>query len=439
MIRSPGKPNQTAVAEVALTRTAPTQHELIRPDSPLNDLVDLDHAATTSLRPEVAAAMEPFGSSRYGNPSGSHRLARDAVRAVDEARERIAGVVGCRPSEVIFTSGGTESDNHAITGGLPARTSLPICSAVEHHAVLDVVRALGGSIVGVDRDGRIDHEDLEAVLNSVTTSGLEVGVVSVMLANNEVGSINDLSAVAACIAQSGRSEASRAKASRSEASRANPAGTGRIPLHTDAVQAAAWLDLRIAAAAADMISLSAHKLGGPKGIGALVVRESTQIRPMILGGGQERDRRSGTLNVAGIVGFAAALDAVDEQRDLTNHRVAELREQLMRGLVESVDGLTETVDRSETLPGSCHVCIDGVDSESLLLLLEAEGVLASAGSSCASGAREASHVLTALGVAEESAQGAVRFWLGWDSTQGDVDVALRAVPAAVKRVREFGR
>lgn len=424
MLRSSDRPNQTAVDEVGLTRSRPDQPTLIRSDSSLKDFVDLDHAATTSLRPEVAEAMEPFGSLRYGNPSGSHRLARDAVRAVDEARERIAGVVGCRPSEVIFTSGGTESDNHAITGGLPARTALPICSAVEHHAVLDVVQALGGRIVGVDRDGRIDQDDLATVINSVTTLGVDAGVVSVMLANNEVGSINDLAAVAACVAH---------------ASSTNLAGSARIPLHTDAVQAAAWLDLRTAAAAADMISLSAHKLGGPKGIGALVVREPTQIRPMILGGGQERDRRSGTLNVSGIVGFAAAIEAVDAQRAQTNHRVGALREQLIRGLAESVDGLTETVDRNETLPGSCHVCIDGVDSESLLLLLEAEGVLASAGSSCASGAREASHVLTALGVAEESAQGAVRFWLGWDSTQSDVDTALRAVPAAVKRVREFSR
>jgi len=360
--------------------------------------------------------MEPFGALRYGNPSGSHLLARDAVRAVDEAREQIAGVVGCRPSEVIFTSGGTESDNHAITGGLPPRVGLPICSAIEHHAVLDVVHALGGLTVAVNSAGQIDQDDLHRVLHRVTAQGSSIGLVSVMLANNEVGSINDLAAVAACLLEQ-----------------------DSITLHTDAVQAAAWLDLRSTAAPAHMISLSGHKLGGPKGVGALVVRESTKIRPMLLGGGQERNRRSGTLNVAGIVGFAVAMMSVDSQREATNQRIAALREQLISGLLASVDGLIETVGRSVQLPGSCHVCIAGVDSESLLLLLEAEGVLASAGSSCASGAREASHVLTALGVAQDSAQGALRLWLGWDSTQADVDRALLAVPAAVARVREFGR
>jgi len=367
--------------------------------------------------------MEPFGSLRYGNPSGSHSLARDAVRAVDEAREQIAEIVGCRPSEVIFTSGGTEADNHAVTGGLPARSAQPVCSAVEHHAVLDVVHALGGHTVGVNSDGQIDHADLAAVLNRVAESGAAVGVVSVMLANNEEGSINNLAEVAACIA---------------DASHSRVAGESHIPLHTDAVQAAAWLDLRTAAMAADMISISAHKLGGPKGIGALVVRESTPIRPMILGGGQERDRRSGSANVPGIVGFAAALRVVDAERAETNQRVSQLREQLIIGLLESVTGLSETVDRSAQIPGSCHVCIEGVDSESLLLLLEAEGVLASAGSSCASGAQEASHVLTAIGMPDASARGALRLWLGWDSTQSDVDRALQAVPAAVQRVREFG-
>ena len=423
MLRSLDGSTDRHAQTVDPSRAQQSDQPLTRADSGLEGFVDLDHAATTRLRPEVAEAMEPFGSLRYGNPSGSHSLARDAVRAVDEAREQIAEVVGCRPSEVIFTSGGTEADNHAVTGGLPARTATPVCSAVEHHAVLDVVHALGGHTVGVNSDGQIDHADLAAVLNRVAESGAAVGVVSVMLANNEVGSINDLSAVAACIA---------------EASHSQVPGESHIPLHTDAVQAAAWLDLRTAAAAADMISISAHKLGGPKGIGALVVRESTPIRPMILGGGQERDRRSGTANVAGIVGFAAALRTVDAERFQTNQRVIKLREQLIVGLLESVTGLSETVDRGAQIPGSCHVCIDGVDSESLLLLLEAEGVLASAGSSCASGAQEASHVLTALGVPDDSARGALRLWLGWDSTQSDVDRALQAVPAAVQRVRDFG-
>ena len=364
--------------------------------------------------------MEPFGADRYGNPSGSHRLARDAVRAVDEARERLARVIGCEPGDIVFTSGGTESDNHAITGGMPPRPGVPVCSAVEHHAVLDVVEALDGCTVAVDAGGRVD---LSALADLLDLLGDRVSIVSVMLANNEVGAVNDLDAVAAVIA-------------------AHEPEVPRVPLHTDAVQAAAWLDLRPAAAAAQLVSLSAHKLGGPKGIGALVVRRPTTIRPLILGGGQERDRRSGTLNVAGIVGFTTAMELVDAERDVTNRRVAALRDELVAGLRAAVPGLVATLGTDHSrdaavLPGTCHVCIEDADSESLLFLLETDGVLASAGSSCASGAQEASHVLTAMGVSAEVARGALRLSLGWDSTRADVALALAAVPAAVDRVRAF--
>jgi cysteine desulfurase len=381
--------------------------------------VDLDHAATTPMRPEAVAAMEPFASERYGNPSGAHRLARDAVRAVDEARERIAASLGCGPGEVVFTSGGTEADNHAVCGGMPPRPGVPVCSAVEHHAVLDPVTALGGRTVEVDRCGRVDLERLAEVLDELGTS---TSVVSVMLANNETGVVNDLDAVAAVV-------------------RAHESEVPWVPLHTDAVQAAAWLDLGVAAAAADLVSVSAHKLGGPKGVGALVVRRHAQLRPMLLGGGQERGRRSGTLNVAGIVGFAAALDATVAAREEANGQVAKLRDRLAAGLRATVPGLVETVSDACSgglLPGILHVCIEGVDSESLLFLLESDGVLASAASSCASGAQESSHVLAAMGVPESVAGGSLRLSLGWDSTEDDVDVALRAVPAAVQRVREFG-
>ena len=255
--------------------------------SPTAPVADLDHAATTALRPEVAEAMAPFGADRYGNPSGTHRLARDAVRAVDEARERVAAVLGCEPGEVVFTSGGTEADNHAVTGGMPPRDGVPVCSAVEHHAVLDAVEALGGRTVRVDPTGRVDLDHLASVLDEL---GSSASVVSVMLANNETGVVNDLDAVA-------------------EVVRAHEPEVPGVPVHTDAVQAAAWLDLAVAARAADLVAVSAHKLGGPKGVGALVARRHAHLRPLLLGGGQERGRRSGTLNVAGIVGFAAALEA----------------------------------------------------------------------------------------------------------------------------------
>ena len=386
----------------------------------LRGLADLDHAATTRIRPEVLAAMEPFLGDRYGNPSGSHRLARDAVRAVDEARERVAAALGCTPGEIVFTSGGTEADNHAVSGGMPPRAGVPVCSAVEHHAVLDTVQALGGEVVAVHDTGRVDLDALAATLSGI---GPHVSVVSVMLANNETGVVNDLDAVARVV-------------------RAHEPDVPRVPLHTDAVQAAAWLDLRTAAAAADLVSVSGHKLGGPKGIGALVVRQHTPIRPLVLGGGQERGRRSGTSNVAGIVGLAAALDATVAQRDDTNARIAVLRDRLADGLLHTLEGATETAvrggDRSGVLPGICHLCIEGVDAETLLFLLEAEGVVASAASSCSSGAQEPSHVLAAMGVDDRTASGSLRLSLGWDSTDADVDTALRAVPAAVDKVRAFG-
>jgi cysteine desulfurase len=387
--------------------------------SPTPVVADLDHAATTRVRPEVRAAMEPFLDGRYGNPSGGHRLARDAVRAVDEARERVAAALGCAPGEVVFTSGGTESDNHAVTGGMPPRPGVPVCSAVEHHAVLDPVVALGGRTVAVDPAGRIDLAALESVLDEV---GVAASVVSVMLANNETGVVNDLEAVA-------------------EVVRSHEPEVPRVPLHTDAVQAAAWLDLTVAAAPADLVSVSGHKLGGPKGVGALVVRRHTPIRPLVLGGGQEQGRRSGTLNVAGIVGLAAALDATVAQRVATSARITVLRDRLADGLLAEVPGAVETAvlggDRSGVLPGICHLCIDGVDAETLLFLLEAEGVMASAASSCSSGAQQSSHVLAAMGVPPSVARGSLRLSLGWDSTGADVDAALRAVPAAVARVREF--
>ena len=386
----------------------------------LRTLADLDHAATTRIRPEVREAMAPFLDDRYGNPSGSHRLARDAVRAVDEARERVAAALGCAPGEVVFTSGGTESDNHAISGGMPPRAGVPVCSAVEHHAVLDTVAALDGRVVAVDRSGRVD---LSALADALTEIGPHTSVVSVMLANNETGVVQDLDAVAQVV-------------------RSHEPEVPRVPLHTDAVQAAAWLDLGTAAAAADLISVSGHKLGGPKGVGVLVVRQHTPIRAMVLGGGQERGRRSGTSNVAGIVGMAAALEATVAGRATTNARVGALRDRLADGLLAAVPGAVECAvdqgDRSGLVPGICHLCIEGVDAETLLFLLESEGVVASAASSCSSGAQQASHVLAAMGVSESLPRGSLRLSLGWDSTDADVDTALRAVPAAVRRVREFG-
>lgn len=394
---------------------------------------DLDHAATTRLRPDVLASMEPFLGARYGNPSGTHLLARDAVRAVDDARERIAGHLGADPGDVVFTSGGTEADNHAVSGGLPPRPGVPLCSAVEHHAVLDPVLALGGRVIDVDPCGRVDLDHLAALLDEL---GTEVSLVSVMAANNETGVRNDLAAVAAVV-------------------RSHEPEVPRTPVHTDAVQAAPWDDLAQVTGHADLVSLSAHKLGGPKGVGALVVRHGLPLAPLLLGGGQERDRRSGTANVAGIVGFAAALDLTNRDRVATCERIAALRDRLADGLRAAVPDLVETVraqctgsnagaaggpsDPLDVLPGFLHVCIPGVDSESILFLAETEGVYAAAASSCASGAQESSHVLAAIGVGSGLAAGALRLSLGWDSTDADVDLALSVLPDAIERIRSFGR
>jgi len=392
-------------------------------------VADFDRAATTPLRARARAAMEPFWADRYGNPSAAHALGRDAVRAVDEAREQLAELLGCAPIDVVFTSGGTESDAHAVTGGIPTRTGIVLCSAVEHPAVLHAVAALGGATVAVDRSGRIDLEALAATLSESATGagsaegahgGRQVELLSVMAANNELGTINDLHAVSEVLATHA------------------PHAT----LHTDAVQAAPWLDLSHVAAPAGLVSISAHKFGGPKGVGALVVRPGVSLSPLLHGGGQEWDRRSGTTNVAGIVGMAAAFAEVASERDTVNPAVVARRDRLAQGLCAH-PGVTRTVDAAvATLPGTLHLLIDGVDSEPLLFLLDQGGLRASASSACASGAAQASHVLAAVlgadAVSGAARRGALRLSLGHDVTDAEVDLALRLVPDAIDRLRSGG-
>ncbi|HKA05204.1 MAG TPA: cysteine desulfurase family protein [Acidimicrobiales bacterium] len=367
----------------------------------------LDFAASTPMRPEAVEAMLPFLQDRFANPSGAHAAARDARRAVDEARDIVAECLGGQPGEVVFTSGGTEADNHAVLGAVRLHGGRAVASAVEHHAVLHPVEHLGGRLVGVDAAGRIDLAALAEAL------GPDVSVVSVMLANNEVGTVQPFEAVA---------ETVRARAP-------------QAILHTDAVQGFPWLDLATVAAPAACVSVSAHKFGGPKGVGALLVRVGTTLEPLLLGGGQERDRRSGTHNVAGIVAMAAAMRATVDERPATIERVGALRDRLVDGLVAALPDVHETVPRAAKVPGSAHVCIDGVESEALLFLLERGGVYASVASSCASGAMEPSHVLAAMGVAKERAAGALRLSLGYASTAADVDLALDVIPDAVRRLR----
>ncbi len=369
----------------------------------------LDHAATTPMRPEAVAAMLPFLTEHFGNPSGSHAVARRAKAALEDARDEVAAGIGCRPGEVVFTAGGTEADNLAIAGIVAFAGGRPVAPASEHHAVLHTVEALGGVVVPVHQNGLVDLDALRAVLVAGSVS-----VVSVMLANNEVGTIQPLAEVVALVRE--------------------VAPTAVV--HSDAVQAFPWMDVATEAATADLIAVSAHKFGGPKGVGALVVREPTVLAPIVHGGGQERDRRSGTHNLAGIAGMAAAMTATVSSRAQTVARVTTLRDRLVDGIVAAVPDVIETGDRVDKLAGNAHLRFAGVESESLLYLLDEAGVCASAGSACASGALEASHVLLAMGVPEREALGSLRLSLGVTTTDSDIDVATKAVIEAVARLRE---
>ena len=369
----------------------------------------LDHAATTPMRRQAVDAMLPFLSERFANPSGSHRFAREARRAIDEARDVIADVIGCRPSEVVFTGSGTEADNTAVLGSVARRGGAAVCSATEHHAVLECVHSLGGHVVGVGAIGAVDLDALVAVLDTTK----DVTVVSVMAVNNEVGTINDLAAVSKVV----RRHAPNAL------------------LHTDAVQAASWLDLREISPHVDFLSLSAHKFGGPKGVGLLVAREGASFTPTLIGGGQEAERRSGTHNVGGIVAMAEALRLTDANRASDVARIAVLRDRLVDALVAGVPGLHETVPRDRKVAGSAHVCIEGIENEALLFMLDEASVCASAAAACAAGAMEPSHVLAAMGVSRDLALGAVRFSLGVTTTEADVDRGIEVVGEAVQRLR----
>lgn len=382
----------------------------------------LDHAASTPMRPEAIEAMGPYLDVLYANPSGSHRFARRARQAIDEARDRVAAVIGCRPNEVVFTGCGTESDNMAVAGGIRAartagRAGVTVCPAVEHHAVLEVVEHdAHGHVVDVDSSGHVDVDALAVTLDRLAATGTPADVVSVMTVNNEVGTITDLAAVARVV----RRHAPDAW------------------FHTDAVQAASWVDWAEVTPHADLLALSAHKFGGPKGVGVLIERgraANDRVDPIIVGGGQERERRSGTHNVAGIVAAAVALSITADERVAEIARISALRDELVDQLVGAIDGAVETVPRHLKNAGSAHVCIPGIESEALLFLLDEADVCASAASACASGAMEPSHVLAAMGVDRSLALGALRLSLGHTTTAADVDRAVEVITGAVARLR----
>ncbi|HEY7063260.1 MAG TPA: cysteine desulfurase NifS [Chloroflexota bacterium] len=376
--------------------------------------VYLDHAATTPVRPEVLEAMLPYFGGQYGNPSSIYGLGREARQAMDRARDGVAAVLGCRPAEVLFTSCGSESDNLALKGvayALRDRGNHLITTQVEHHAVLHACewleRYAGFEVtyLPVDHYGVVDLAALEAAITDKTT------LVSVMLANNEVGTIQPLSAIAEIL---------------------RPRG---IVFHTDAVQGGGALALNVDRLGVDLLSLSGHKFYAPKGIGILYVRRGTPLLPQMQGGGQERNRRAGTENVPYIVGVARALELATAEMPSTNGRVAALRDRLVEGALQRISGAHLTGHPTERLPNNASFVFEGVEGEALLLALDQLGICASTGSACTSGSLEASHVLKAMGLPVPLAQGSLRLSLGKGNDEDQIDRTLEALPGIVDRLR----
>jgi cysteine desulfurase len=384
----------------------------------------LDHGATTPMLPEAIEAMT-VQMAMVGNASSLHTSGRLGRRVVEESRESIARDLGARPSEVVFTSGGTEADNLAIKGTFWARRDADprrvriLVSTVEHHAVIDCVEFLeaheGAKVtwLEVDQRGRVAPETVRAAIG---TDPETVALVSVMWANNEVGTVQPIAEIAAV------------------------AREFAIPMHSDAVQAVGQLEVSFAASGLDLMSVTGHKIGGPLGVGALLVRRDATLVPLTHGGGQERQVRSGSLDVPAIRGFAVALRHSVTNRAADRGRMIALRDRLIRGAQQTgfgvqVTGVWEPGDGTGRLPGNAHLLVPGCDGDSLLYLLDAAGVQCSTGSACQAGVPQPSHVLLAMGMSEHVARGALRLTLGHSSTAADVDAFLAALPAAVQRAQ----
>lgn len=375
----------------------------------------LDHAATTPVRPEAREAMAPYLDAEFGNPSGIHGVSRRAKDALEDARERVAAILGAEhPLDVVFTGGGTESDNLGVAGPALAGGGRGgvVTTAIEHEAVLETARFLDRlgcpvAIVGVGKAGGVGPEDIARAASS------ETRVVSVMAANNETGVVQPVSKIARAV----RDVAPDAV------------------VHTDAVQAFVSRDVGLDALGVDLITVASHKVGGPKGVGALAMRPGIDLEPVIHGGGQEFGRRSGTHDVAGIVGMAAALEAAVKDRARLAHDVGEARDRFEARLLTEVPGAALTAPGVDRLIQHSHFRIDGIDAETLLIRLDRAGVAASAGSACQSGAVEVSHVLAAMGLDERAARSSIRFSFGWTTRPEDGDAAADALLAALEGLR----
>ena len=382
-----------------------------------NRFIYADHAATTAVSDTALAAMLPHFTRDYGNPSSLYRFAQEGKARLEQARAQVAACLNARPEEICFTSGGTEADNWALRGvaELMARkgqkTGHIITTAIEHHAVLHTARYLEEqgyevTCLPVDGDGLVDPAAVEGAIRPDTI------LISVMAANNEIGTIQPIAEIGAI------------------------ARAHKVLFHTDAVQAVGHIPVDVEAWKVDLLSLSGHKFGGPKGIGALYMRKPLRLPPLIQGGGQEKGRRSGTENVPGAVGMAAALQEAVDHMPAESARLAVLRDRLIAGL-EGLPYARLTGHRTRRLPGTASFVFEGVEGEALLLHLDARGICASSGSACSSASLDPSHVLLAIGLPHAIAHGSLRLSLGPDNTEEDVDVILREVPAVVAGLREM--
>jgi cysteine desulfurase len=378
-------------------------------------VIYLDHASTTPADPAVVTAMLPWHTEQYGNPSTVYSLGLTAAQAVQEARESIAQAIGAEPEEIYFTSGGTESDNWAILGTADAHSKKGrhlITSTVEHHAVLESVdylekRGYEVTRVPVDSGGLVDPEDVRRAIRPDTI------LISIMHANNEVGTIQPIAEIGKIAREAG------------------------VLFHSDAVQTAGKLPLDVNQLGVDMLSMSGHKFYGPKGIGLMYLRKRTRISPLFHGGGQEKGRRAGTLNVPGIVGMAKAIELATAQMAGDAAREAALRDRLWAGLEANIEAIYLNGDPVHRLANNLNVRLDGIEGESMILMLDMEGICVSSGSACTTGSLEPSHVLLALGIPVEAAHGSLRMTLGRSTTPEDIDQFIKVFPPIVARLREM--
>ncbi|ADQ41217.1 cysteine desulfurase NifS [Caldicellulosiruptor acetigenus I77R1B] len=378
-------------------------------------IIYFDHAATTPLKKEVLDEMMPYLTEQYGNPSTIYKLGREAKKAIELARERVAKALNADIQEIYFTSGGTESDNWALKGVAFANKDKGkhiITTTIEHHAVLHPLKYLEGlgfevTYVPVEPNGIVDPQRIKEAIRDDTI------LISVMLANNEIGTIQPVKEIAKIAKEKG------------------------IIVHTDAVQAVGQIPVDVKDLGVDLLSLSAHKFYGPKGVGALYIRKGTKIHPFSHGGAQERNRRAGTENVAGIVGLGKAIELATQSLSEYAAKLQKLRDKLIDGVLSKIDYVRLNGDRNQRLPNNANFSFEFIEGESLLLMLDMKGIAASSGSACTSGSLDPSHVLLAIGLEHEVAHGSLRITLGEDNTEEDIDYLLEVLPEIVSRLREM--